>query len=53
MRHLSEVNLSYFEHLRRAWTVAFVCIIHGLIPGIWEHKASDIINADPQEFKSK
>ncbi len=53
MSHLSETGLTYFQHLRRAWSVAFICVVHGLIPAIWEHKASDIINSDPLEFKTK
>ena len=53
MKHLKETGLNYFEHMARSWTVAFVCIIHGLFPFIWEHKASDIINGDPKDFKVK
>ena len=48
-----EIGLNYFEHLYRAWSLAFVCIVHGLFPNIWEHKAKDIINGNPQDFKVK
>ena len=43
MRHLKEVNESYFEHLRFAWSVAFVIFVHGLFPWIWEDKASKMM----------
>lgn len=52
-KHLKEIELSYFEHLRRAWTVSFVSFVHGLFPFIWETKAKDIINGDPKDFKVK
>lgn len=51
MNHLEETGLNYFEHLTRAWALAFVCFVHGLFPNIWKHKASDIINGDPENFK--
>ena len=41
--HLKDVNKTYLEHLVGAWKVAFVLIVHGLLPNIWKHKASDII----------
>ena len=53
MGHLRDIGLSYIEHLYRAWSLAFICIVHGLFPFIWEHKAKDIINGDPKEFKVK
>lgn len=53
MKHLKDAQLSYLEHLARAWTIAFICIVHGIFPWIWEHKASEIINSDPKDFKIK
>jgi|SaaInl59LU_5_DNA_1037362.scaffolds.fasta_scaffold120983_2 hypothetical protein len=53
MGHLRDIGLNYFEHLCRAWSLAFVCIVHGLFPTVWEHKAKDIINGDPQDYKVK
>lgn len=43
MSHLKDVNMSYVEHLLRAWKVAGILIVHGLLPNIWKTKASDII----------
>jgi len=43
MKHLEEVNESYFQHLRFAWRVAFVLLVHGLFPMIWENKASQMM----------
>jgi hypothetical protein len=41
MSHLDDVNHTYFQHLRRAWKIAFILFIHGLFPEIWKTKASD------------
>ena len=43
MNHLTETGYSYFEHLRRAWKISFVCLVHGLLPNIWKHKASELL----------
>jgi hypothetical protein len=43
MNHLKDNRISYFSHLLRAWKWAFVLIIHGLFPFIWETKVSDEI----------
>ena len=42
--HLKDVNMTYAKHLLRAWSIAFVLLVHGLFPNIWQHKASDMIN---------
>lgn len=41
--HLSEINKTYFQHLVGAWRVAFILLVHGLLPNIWKHKASEEI----------
>ena len=41
--HLKETNKGYFEHLLGAWKVAFILLVHGLLPNVWEDKASNII----------
>ena len=43
MKHLDEINESYLQHLRFAWSVAFVLLVHGLFPMIWENKASQMM----------
>jgi hypothetical protein len=43
MSHLSDNNIGYFDHLLRAWKWAFVLLVHGLFPFIWETKVSDEI----------
>ena len=43
MSHLNDVGYGYFNHLFRAWKWAFVLIIHGIFPFIWETKVSDEI----------
>jgi hypothetical protein len=41
MKHLDDIKMSYFQHLCRAYKVAFILMVHGLFPNIWETKASD------------
>jgi hypothetical protein len=43
MSHLEDVNMNYFQHLKRAWSIAFVLLVHGIFPNIWKTKASDMI----------
>lgn len=41
MNHLDEVEKTYFQHLVGAWKVAFILLVHGLLPNVWRAKASD------------
>jgi Family of unknown function (DUF6356) len=43
MKHLNDVGMSYLGHLLRAWSIALVLLIHGLLPFVWEHTASDML----------
>ena len=40
-QHLKDINMGYLTHLTHAWRMAFILLIHGLIPSIWETKVSD------------
>ncbi len=42
-QHLKDINMTYLGHLRHAWRMGFMLIIHGLIPSIWPTKVSDEI----------
>ena len=42
IKHLEWIQESYLEHLWFAWSVAFVLIVHGLCPWIWQFKASEM-----------
>jgi len=44
MSHLEEINKGYFEHLYRAWQIAFVLMVHGVFPDVWKTKASDLLH---------
>lgn len=44
MSHLEDVNMTYFNHLIRAYKVAFILMVHGICPNVWKTKASDILN---------
>ena len=41
MSHLHDTGYSYFQHLIRAWRLAFILLVHGVFPDIWKTKASD------------
>jgi len=43
MKHLTDIGMGYFRHLLHAWRMAFILIVHGLIPYVWETKFSDEI----------
>jgi hypothetical protein len=43
MSHLEEINKGYFEHLYRAWKIAFVLMVHGVFPDVWKTKASELL----------
>jgi len=49
MSHLTKTGYGYFEHLLRAWKVAGVLLVHGLAPGIWEDKASNLLCRNQHE----
>ncbi len=43
MSHLLEVKMTYFQHLIRAYKIAFVLIVHGLFPNVWKTKAHELL----------
>jgi len=43
MKHLEENNVTYFEHLQFAWSVAFILLVHGLFPFIWTNRGSELL----------
>jgi len=32
MKHLDDIGMTYFEHLRFAWSMAAASLIHGVFP---------------------
>jgi len=32
MKHLDDIKMTYFEHLRFAWSLAAASLIHGVFP---------------------
>lgn len=46
MGHLQETGYTYFGHLKRAWTIAFVLVVHGLFPNVWKDKARELMDKD-------
>lgn len=45
VNHLDEVNKTYFQHLIGAWKLAFILLVHGLLPNVWRTKASDELHS--------
>lgn len=43
IKHLEWIQETYWEHLRFAWSVGFVMIVHGLLPWVWEFKATEMM----------
>jgi len=43
MSHLSDTGYGYFEHLLRAWKIAGILLVHGMLPNVWKTKASEMI----------
>jgi hypothetical protein len=43
VNHLEETNMTYFQHLKRAWSIAGVLLVHGMLPNVWKNKASDML----------
>ena len=48
--HLNEVNETYLQHMQIAFKIGFtmlitgvLCLIHGLIPGLFKKTASNMI----------
>lgn len=41
MKHLEEAKMSYFEHLRFAWSMSFALLVHGVFPSLFTTYASD------------
>jgi hypothetical protein len=51
MSHLSDTGYGYFEHLLRAWKIAVVLLVHGLVPSIWKTKASEMLCVNKEIIK--
>jgi hypothetical protein len=51
MAHLNNTGYGYFEHLLRAWKIAGVLLVHGVLPNIWEDKASNLLCEKQHENK--
>jgi len=43
MGHLEETGYTYFGHMKRALSVAFILIVHAVFPNVWKTKATEII----------
>ena len=53
LKHLEEAGETYFEHLRFAWSVGFVMIVHGLLPWVWQFKATEMMSRKEVQRQEK
>ena len=44
LKHLQEAGETYFQHLLFAWSVGFVMLVHGLLPFVWEYRATEMMS---------
>ena len=44
MQHLKDTGMNYFSHLFRAWKIAGILVVHGVFPGVWMTKASELLH---------
>ncbi len=51
MKHLKEVNMEYFEHLKFAWSIAFASFIHGIFPGLFSNYVTNKITGSPPRYR--
>ena len=43
MTHLADVGMNYVQHLIRAWSIAFILMVHGVFPNVWKTKANELL----------
>lgn len=43
IKHLEWIQETYWEHLKFAWSVGFVMMVHGLLPWVWEFRATEMM----------
>lgn len=55
--HPKDVNLTYMQHLRFAWTevvrllsISIVMLVHGVVPWVWDTKFSNYIKNAKQRI---
>lgn len=53
IKHLQWIDESYFEHMYFAWSVAFVLIVHGLFPWMWQFKATEMMARQETKRREK
>jgi hypothetical protein len=57
MKHLKDKNLTYFQHMGEAWTLALqlfllslIALAHGMFPFTWVRSVSDRIHTLDEEL---
>ncbi len=53
LKHLEVIHETYFEQRFFALKVAFVLVVHGLMPWVWSMNASDMMEMKELERREK
>jgi hypothetical protein len=51
MNHLKEVNMTYWQHLKFAWSIAFVSFVHGIFPSFFSDYVTTKITGSPPRYR--
>jgi len=51
MKHLREVRMNYFEHLRFAWGIAFASFVHGILPFLFSDYVTRKITGSQPRYR--
>jgi hypothetical protein len=53
MKHLKEVKMNYFTHLKFAWSIAFASFIHGIFPMLFSNYVTTKITNSPPRYRDE
>ena len=53
IKHLKWIDEGYFEHMWFAFKVAGVLIVHGLMPWVWQFKATEMMQKKELQRQEK
>jgi|APGre2960657468_1045069.scaffolds.fasta_scaffold23881_3 hypothetical protein len=53
IKHLKEVDMTYWEHLKFAWGIAAASFIHGIFPFLLSKYVTEKITGSPSRYRRK
>ena len=51
MKHLKEVGMNYFQHIKFAWSIAFASFVHGIFPWLFSDYVTKKITGSPPRYR--